>query len=320
MKIRGCIIKAGGLLDKASEERGELYRRVYKNNIVTTEKVEFNVSLAMVDDPGHNLVLKKFDVIIIRNKKGWEEEKHVFLKGEIVYPGDYVLLEGETLGDIIDRAGGFTENAYLPAATLTRPSVKELEKRRITEYVNQLETDALKVSTELMVKQQAGDVQGLLQQQQMLLGKLRGAEVVGRVVIDLTNKDTYKDLILVAGDSLYVPKQVGTVSIIGEVYNPATFRYEKGLAKVKYYIEMTGGLKENADAKNVYIFKANGSILTRKNTDILEYMLSPADVVVVPQKVALKNNFKIFMDAVDSITKISTLLLSIATILILMKR
>jgi protein involved in polysaccharide export with SLBB domain len=320
MKVRDLIIKAGGLLEEASEERGELYRRIYANNIISTEKVEFNVRLAMNDDAKYNILLKKFDVITIRSKKGWEQEKHVVLKGEIVYPGDYVLLGGETLGEIIDRAGGFTENAYLPAATMIRPSAKELEKKRVNEYVNQLESDALKVSTELMVKQQAGDIQSLLTQQQAVLNKLRNADPVGRVVIDLTNKDAYKDFILENGDSLYVPKQVGTVSVIGEVYNPATFRFEKTSAMVKDYIEMAGGVKENADLKNVYIFKANGSILTRKNVKVMEYALSPADVVVVPQKVVLKNNFKIFMDTIDSITKLSTLLLSIATVLILINQ
>jgi protein involved in polysaccharide export with SLBB domain len=317
MKIKDLIIKAGGMLEEASEERGELYRRVYNNNVIATEKTEFNVRLAMTDDVKHNLVLKKFDVIFIRNKIGWEQEKSVTLKGEIVFPGEYVLLQGETLGNLIERAGGFTAEAYLPAATLTRPSAKELEKKRVNEYVNQLESDALKMSTELMAKQQAGDIQNLLLQQQMLLNKLRNSEITGRVVIDLTNKNAYRDLILENGDSLFVPKQVGTVSVIGEVYNPATFRFEKNLSTVGYYIDMTGGFKENADVKNVYIFKANGSILTRKNINVMEYILSPADVVVVPQKVVFKNNFKIFMDTIDSITKITAFLLSVATIVIL---
>jgi protein involved in polysaccharide export with SLBB domain len=318
MKIRDLIIKAGGLLEEASEERGELYRRVYNGAVISTEKMEFNVRRAMADDTGNNIVLKKFDVIYIRNKKGWEQQKRVILKGEIVYPGEYVLIEGETLGEIIQRAGGFTAEAYLPAATLTRPSTKELERKRMNEYVNGLEGDALKASTELLAKQQqAGEVQSLLLQQQMLLSKLRDSEVNGRVVIDLTNKDAYKNFILENGDSLFVPKQVGTVSVIGEVYNPATFRFEQSIAKVRYYIDMAGGLKENADAKNVYIFKANGSILTRKSINVMEYVLSPADVVVVPQRMEYKNNFKIFMDTVDSIAKIATFLATVITLVVL---
>jgi protein involved in polysaccharide export with SLBB domain len=315
MKIRDLIIKAGGLLEQSSEERGELYRRIYNGNIISTEKMEFNVRRAMVDDAEHNIALKKFDVIFIRNKKGWEPEKRMILKGEIVFPGEYIILEGETLGDIIERAGGFTTEAYLPAATLMRPSTKFLERKRTNEYANRLESEALKASTELMAKQQAADVQSLLAQQQRLIGKLRdSSEVAGRVVIDLTNKDAYKDFILEDGDSLYIPKQVGTVSVLGEVFNPATFRFEKKFSKVRYYIDMAGGFKENADIKSVYVHKANGSVLTRKNIKVMEYVLSPADVVVVPQKVVYKNNFKVFMDTIDSVAKITAFL---ATILLL---
>lgn len=321
MKIRDLVIKAGGLLEEASTKRGELYRRVYNNEVVSTEKIEFNVRGAMDDDPQNNLVLKKFDIVFIRNKKGWEEEKHMALRGEVVYPGDYVLLEGETLGSIIDRAGGFTKDAYLPAAILTRQSVKALEKKRLDEYVNRLQGDALNVSTEMMVKEQdPAAVQSLLQQQQVLINKLKESETGGRVVIDLTNSNQYRNFLLENGDSLFVPKTVGTVSVIGEVFNPATFKFENSNVSAKQLIEMAGGFKENADTKNVYIFKANGSVLTRKNTNISRYTLCPGDVVVVPQKLEFTNNFKTFMDSIDSISKITALVLTAATLVILLKR
>jgi len=321
MKIRDLIIKAGGLLEEASKERGELYRRVYNNEIVTVDKVEFSIADALADDPRSNLILNKFDVVFIRNKKGWEKEKHVMLQGEIVYQGEYVLLNGETLSGLIDRAGGFTKNAYLPAAILVRQSVKALERKRTDEYVNRLQSDALTVSTELMAKgQQVGDIQNLLQQQQLITNRLREGESMGRVVIDMTNKENYKDFILENGDSLFVPKQVGTISVLGEVYNPATFRIESGLTTAKYYVEMAGGAKQNADIKNIYIVKANGSVITRKNVDVMEYALAPADVVVVPQKVEYKNNFKIFMDSLVAIVQISSLFLGVATIIIALKK
>jgi len=321
MKIRDLIIKAGGLLEEASTERGELYRRVYNNETVSTEKIEFSVGGAMEDDSRNNLVLKKFDVIFIRNKKGWEEEKHAELRGEVVYPGNYVLLEGETLGSLIDRAGGFTGDAYLPAATMTRQSVRTLERKRLDEYVNQLQGDALKVSSEMMVKQQdPAAVQSLLQQQEILIAKLKESESVGRVVIDLTNKNQYRNFILENGDSVFIPKLVGTVSVLGEVFNPATFKIESAQTTVKQYIEMAGGFKESADGKNAYVVKANGTVITRKNADILNYALFPGDVIIVPQQLEIKNNFKVFMDSLTSIIQISGLLLSAATIIIALRK
>lgn len=235
MRVRDLIIKAGGVLEEASAEQGELYRRNFEGENVTVDKIDFCVHCALENDSQYNLLLKKSDEVYIRTKKGWEEQKHVILKGEFVYPGDYVLLKDESLGDIIVRAGGFSKEAYLPAAIFSRQSVKSLEKQRLDEYITKLETDAIRLSTELAAKGEAGgEAQSLMQQQ--MLEKLRATEPIGRVVVDLTVPDHYKNLILEDGDSLFVPKTMGTVSVIGEVYNPSTFKYEREHARARDYL------------------------------------------------------------------------------------
>jgi protein involved in polysaccharide export with SLBB domain len=317
MKIRDLIIKSGGLLDNASPERGELYRRSNENETSTTEKIDFCVSCALADDPKHNLALKRFDRVYIRNKKGWEEEKRIVLKGEFVFPGEYVLVDREPLGNLIERAGGFTKDAYLPAALLLRPSVKSLEQKRTDEYASGLELDAVTLSTNMASKgQNTAESQQLLQQQLLMINKLRAKGIDGRIVIDMTKQESYKDFIPEDGDVLFVPKKIGTVSVIGEVFNPATFKYEGGRSKARYYIEMTGGFKESAAKKNVYIFRANGSIITNRNVNIMETALAPGDVVVVPQKIEYQNNFKVFMDTIDSIFKIASVIATLATLII----
>jgi protein involved in polysaccharide export with SLBB domain len=321
MKIKDLIIKAGGLLDKASLERGELYRRSDSNETSTTEKIDFCVSCALSDDPKNNLALKRFDRVYIRSKKGWEEEKRMALKGEFTYSGEYVLLEHETLGELIDRAGGFTKDAYLPGALLLRPSVKALEQKRTGEYADGLELDAVNLSTTLASKgQNTGESQQLLQQQLLMINKLRAKDPEGRVVIDMTKPESYREFIPENGDILFVPKRIGTVSVIGEVFNPATFKYENGSSIARYYVEMAGGFKETAAKKNVYIFRANGSIVTNRNVNVMETALAPGDVVVVPQKIEYKNNFKTFMDSVSAIFQIATVLTAMATLIILIKR
>ena len=320
MKVRDLILKAGGLLEQASPDRGELYRRAYDKETVVTEKIDFCVSCALADDPKHNMLLKKFDRIYIRTKKGWEEERRVTLKGEFVYPGDYVIMEKEAMDHIIERAGGFTQEAYLPAVVVTRVSVKRLEQKRIDEYISRLEADALRMTTELAAHgQQASDAQQLLAQQEMLLSKLKSSEPVGRIVMDMTNPSSYKDFILEDGDTIFVPKLSGTVSVIGEVFNPATFRFESDHTKAGYYLDIAGGLKENADRKNMYVIRANGSVVSNKKTDVLDLTLAPGDVIVVPQKVELKNNFKYFMDTLDAIFKIASVIAIIATLIIASK-
>ncbi len=317
MRVRDLIIKAGGLTEQASPQYGEIYRRTYDGEIVSTEKINFCVSCALANDSSNNMVLKKFDRVYIRTKKGWQDERRIVLKGEFVFPGEYVILEKETLGHIIERAGGFTSEAYLPASMVCRVSVKNLEKKRNDEYVSGLQNDAVKLSTDLVSKgATSADAQALLQQQMLLLSKLRSKESTGRIVIDLTNPAAYGNFNLEDGDSIFVPKLAGTVSVIGEVYNPATFRFDNANTRAKYYVEMAGGFKENAAQKNVYVFKANGSIVTNRNINIMEYSLAPGDVVVVPQKIEYQNNFKVFMETITAIFQIATILTAIATLII----
>jgi polysaccharide export outer membrane protein len=321
MKIRDLIIKAGGILEQASPERGELYRRSFIGENVVTQKIDFCVSCALADDPQHNIPLKKFDRVYIRTKKGWQQERKVTLKGEFIFPGDYIVLEKETLEHLIKRAGGFTPEAFLLAARLTRVSVKQLEQRGTDQYISRLESDAVKLTTELASQgQEVTEAQKLLAQQEMLFTKMKNTETLGRIVIDLSNAASYKDFYLEDGDTLYVPKPSGTVSVIGEVFNPSTFRFLSQGKKVGDYIEMAGGLKENADKPHVYLYKASGTILTNKNVNILNSDLSPGDVIVVPQKIVFSNNFKVFMDTLEAIFKLSSILSIIATLVMLSNR
>lgn len=318
MKIRDIILQAGGLKDEASPIRGELYRRQSANvERISTEKLDFCVECAMADSSGDNLILRKSDHIFIRSKKGWEEERNVSLRGQIVYPGKYILYEGETLGDLIKRAGGFKDDAYLAAAVFTRISVKEFENKRMEEYSRQLETDIMRLSAEIAAKDNPEDANALLVQQMALKEKLKISTATGRVVIDIRNEKNYDDFSLEDGDEVYIPRNQNTVSVLGEVYNPSTFKYDNHNISVSHYIESAGGLKEeSSDNKHVYIIKANGSIITNKTTDIFSTALEPGDAVVVPQKLKYSNGHKAFVETVDSIFKIATLLASIITLVV----
>ncbi|POO76299.1 hypothetical protein C1T30_43965, partial [Bacillus sp. MBGLi97] len=75
----------------------------------------------------------------------------------------------------------------------------------------------------------------------------------GRVVIDLRNEKNYDDFALEDGDTLEIPRNLNTVSVLGEVYNPSTFKYDIRNASVGSYIEAAGGIKENADKKHIYV-------------------------------------------------------------------
>jgi protein involved in polysaccharide export with SLBB domain len=316
MKIRDIILEAGGLRDDASPIRGELYRRQSLNvERISTKKIDFSVESAMVDSVTDNLLLQKSDHLFIRSKMGWEEERKVTLRGQIVYPGTYVLYEGETLGDLLKRAGGFKDDAYLSAAVFTRYSVKELENKRMQDYSDQLETDIMKMSAEASVKENPEDVREMLAQQMAIKDKLKVSGATGRVVIDLKDESNYNDFSLEDGDEIFVPRKLNTVSVLGEVYNPSTFKYDRNHFDVSYYVESAGGLKETSDKKHVYIIKANGRIITNKRIHVFSAELEPGDVVVVPQKLKYINGHRIFVDTVEAVFKIASLLTTVAAVI-----
>lgn len=322
MKIRDLILQAGGLRDDASSTKGELYRRQVNEDrdLVSTVKIEFCVSCALDNNADHNIELKRLDRVYIRSKLGWEKERKIKLEGQFKYPGTYVLFEEETLGDLIERAGGFRKNAYVDAAVLTRKSVRELEQKRVREYSMQLENDLLEISSQMAYNENSQEAQALLEQQMALKKNLLDLKTFGRVVIDLTDKVKYDNFTLEDGDSLFVPRKLNTVSVIGEVYNPSTFQFDESEKVVSHFIEAAGGVKNTADVRHIYIIKANGSIITNKKEKIRRAVLEPGDAVVVPQKIKYANPHKIFVDTVDAIFKVSSLLGTVVALIIAVDR
>lgn len=313
MKLRDLILQAGGLSDDASTIRGELYRRQSdtQNDRVATTKADVCIRCILEDDPAYNIPLKRLDRLYIRSKKGWEEEKKVTLRGQFQYPGVYILLEGEILSDLIKRAGGFKENAYLNAAIFTRKAVKDLEEQRITEYNQQMESDILKMSTEMASKDSPFDAKTLLEQQLAMQNNQLSSKALGRVVVDLTNNSNFSDFMLEDGDELYVPRNLNTISVFGEVYNPSTFKFDVNNKSVAYYIEAAGNYKGSADVGHIYIIRANGMIITNKTLKISKAKLEPGDAVMIPQKIKFSNPHKIFVDTVDSIFKIASVMVTL---------
>jgi polysaccharide export outer membrane protein len=316
MKIRDLVLQAGGLRDDASPVRGELYRRTINEKLVETEKIEFCVECAMNDDAKHNFPLLRADRVFIRQKKGWEDERKVFLKGQFMYPGTYVIFEGETLGDLIKRAGGFKDDAYLAASIFTRKSVRLLEEQRKKEYLQQLELNMLNISNEMVAKEKNAEAQAMLAQQMALKEKLSTVIPLGRIIVDLTKQENYSAFALEDSDMVFIPRNMNTISVVGEVFNPATFTFNSKEVSPWYYIESAGGIKESSDKKHIYVVKANGSIITSRMKSLSSINLEPGDAVVVPQKVRYSSPHKLFVDTMDAIFKMASTLAIVLSVVI----
>ena len=318
MTVRDLILQAGGLKDDASVERGELYRKRVDGESAVTQMIGFSVKDAMLNNTEHNHVLRRGDRIFIRSKKDWEPERKVVLRGQIVYPGTYMIFEGETLGGLIKRAGGFRSDAYLPAAVFTRESVRKLERERMKSYASELEMNMVRLSIEMTSKGQS--MGSLLEQQMRLKDMFDSTSVLGRVTIDMTDEEEYGSFAVEDGDELFVPRDLNTVSVLGDVYNPSTFRLESKRPTVSHYLSMAGGTLESANRKNMYIIRANGRVVSNNAKSILGTSLEPGDVLIVPAKIRYPNPFKLFLDSADATLKVASLLTTIITLMIVINQ
>jgi len=315
MTLRDLILQAGGLSDDASRQRGELYRRASGDGVAAAafKKIDFNVEKAMANDPEHNIMLNKRDRVFVRNMRGWQPERRVTLSGEFVYPGVYVIFEDETLGDLIKRAGGFKQDAYLMAAVFTRQSVRTLEQRKQAQYAEELEGNMIRLSIEMASK--GNHVASLLEQQMRLKELLDSSAVAGRIILDMTYENHYARFSLEDGDHLFVPSRPNTISVLGEVYNSATFRHDSRRTLVSHYLNLAGGPKRTADRKDIYVIRASGTVISNRETRITSVHLEPGDVVVVPARVRYGNPHKTFLDTADAALKITSFF---ATLIMLM--
>jgi protein involved in polysaccharide export with SLBB domain len=271
MTVKDLIMAGGNLRQEAYKEKAELVRfRLVDGDLMRSEVINFNVAEAVAGDAQANLELKEFDQVFIKRIPRWLERMTVNIEGEVRYPGAYHAREGEKLSSIIERAGGFTENAYLRGAFFTRESVREIQRQRLEDMISRMEEEIAAETgleaTGAMTREEVEAFRLSLEAKKGLLKKLREARVTGRMVVQLTALEVFKeskfDLRLEDGDSLFVPKEPQSVNVLGEVYNPTSFIYETG-KRANFYLSRAGGPTGNADRGEMYIIRADGSVLSK---------------------------------------------------------
>jgi len=89
---------------------------------------------------------------------------------------------------------------------------------------------------------------------------------LGRVGIDLPsvlkNPKDRDNLLLIAGDSIHVPRFNALVTIAGAVNSPLAVPYEPGKS-LSHYVRAAGGVTAEGDEKHVWVQQANGKIDSR---------------------------------------------------------
>jgi len=310
-RVSDILGRAGGLLYTASNQ-AELTRVRVTQEGPITERILINLEKALQKDPSHDIVLQANDYLFVRTVPEWALYRTVTVTGEVKYPGTYTVRKGETLSSLIERAGGYTDKAYLKGAIFLRESVKIEQQKSIDEMVDRLERELYSVSTTAtatsFTAEESQIVERETQQKRRLLDTLRKTKATGRVVVRLEDppellKRSHFDIELEEGDRLHIPKKPQTVQVVGSVMNESAFVFEP-YRYHNYYIQKAGGYGINADRGRVYLLKADGSAVRVGNLKKPPH-LEEGDTVVVPEKIQVTSRMRDTAHIIDMVYKVA---------------
>ncbi len=296
-KIKDVITRAGGLLYYALHD-AELMRVYVTQSGPQAKKISIDLKRALAEDPAHNIALESNDFILVKSVPEWRLYREVKIGGEVRFPGTYPIEKGESLSSLIERAGGFTDNAYLKGAVFTRETVRKTQKKHLIETVDRLEQQLLSGSAatiETAVSPEAAAQQkGALEQRRALLAKMRAVVPIGRMSIQLSSLESFKgspsDISLEDQDTLFVPEKPSSVQVLGSVYNQGSYLYQPGMT-IAETLKKSGGVGKDAEVSSIYVLKVDGTAISRSQSGsglfgktFMNSKLETGDTVVVPEK------------------------------------
>jgi protein involved in polysaccharide export with SLBB domain len=317
------IIDQGGLLPTSEMRRAEIIR--LKKDYSDREIIAVDLAALMNGDERQNILLQPQDQVRVYSV--YKQAQKVLVSGEVVRPGNYEIMNGERLSDLLRRVGGVTVEGYVYGAVFKRKNVKESETKSTKSFVAKMQTqilaNAASSAATAVNTEEASFSKAELTLNQSLLNNLSALQEKseGRVAINITgNIDEWAgskdDLILQDGDSLLIPKKPQEVLIIGEVYSPGAQVFLPDMS-VKDYIERTGGATKYADRDQIFIVQANGFAYgadTPNVGNIEKAKLKAGDAIFVPQKTERYATTRTTKDIIDILFKTAVI---IATITIL---
>ena len=207
------------------------------------------------------------------------------ITGAVLKPGSYPMAEGETIFDLVEKAGGYTNNSYEFGAIYLNEDAKVINKKAREILYNAF--------LDNIIDAKEKDVSGMFEIASLvaLAQEIRDAEPNGRVIIDLIN-DRSSDLYTVKeGDELHIPEANNIVYVYGEISTEGTVMYTPNKG-IDHFIAKSGGYGKFADSKSIFILHPNGeSQLYKRNRNIFEsspqseIKVYPGSIIFVPRTI-----------------------------------
>jgi polysaccharide biosynthesis/export protein len=244
----------------------------------------FGANIAIDKD----IILQAGDTLFVKREPKLTEKKMITIKGEVRFPGTYPIIQGERLSDLITRAGGYTQDAFLPGAVFTRKSIKEVQEKMRQKFIEKEQRTLMEEQQAMLLRAgssaNADSIGQSVQARMEIMNMISGADIEGRMVIALLPleklKHTKYDISMEDGDTITIPQSPSAVTVIGSVNNPTSVPFEisKG---IDYYIQKTGGLTKHADKSGIYVMRANGEAI---NKFMMTKYVERGDTIVIPQE------------------------------------
>lgn len=298
MRVSDLVHVAGGLKRSADGRDASLTRYDWTGGgQITGRQVEVQLASALEGKTASDPLLRNGDVLTVRQVEGWNDlGASIEVKGEVKHPGRYGIRPGETLSSILERAGGFTRQAYPYGALLERKDVRRIQMRSYEDLIDRVRQSQNNLQSKLTTvtdhDQKVALETGYMQWQNTLQTLVHNPPL-GRVVIHISDKISRwsrspEDIQVRGGDVLIVPKRPSYVMVQGQVYNPTAASYQPGKS-AKWYLSQAGGATNLANRKAIFVIRADGSVIGSEGFSLwrgnpLDTTLYPGDTVVVPEK------------------------------------
>ena len=291
--IAQLLAAAGGVNPSAFLQRAELSRYAQNDyeNAVSVQHIPLNVA-AVLAGQAENVKLQSRDRLNIFATPDWSLARKISIEGEVRFPGVYSIQKGETLADVLARAGGITDDAFLYGAIFTRRAIQQREQDQQRRLLNQLKSDiATKALTADASLAPPADNMAMVAQ-------LEGITPVGRLVINaeqILAANPQHNLVVEDGDRLVIPRRNTAVSVMGEVQLPGSHRYDTELS-VGEYVRLAGGMRKRADEDRVYVIRADGSVYVPNRSwySVKSDVLKPGDTIIVPLDTDYKDSLSLW--------------------------
>ncbi|MBT0005778.1 SLBB domain-containing protein [Vibrio alginolyticus] len=262
MTVSTLIEAAGGLTYNAFTINAELARTVInsRDERASIDVERIDLRQAIKGSSADDVVIAGRDRLNILEKPNVKLQSTVTLQGEVRFPGTYTVRQGETLGELLERAGGLTEFAHPQGAIFTREALRLKEQKLLNQYAADMRAETAKKT--FRADSNMGSVISDPDKTLKFVEEASRSKALGRMVVQLNRilkEERSADFMLEDGDFLFVPTFRNTVSIMGEVQVPITYLLDNKL-DVDDYLNKAGGAKKQADEDRIFVVRADGSV------------------------------------------------------------